>query len=80
MDPADVHKNEQVLGSLVDQADKKFTALVGMMALGILTEHLPADQYQAFVSECIENAHEFVKHKMLGADKAAEAGAQPGNV
>jgi hypothetical protein len=68
MDQQAIDQNEQLLGQFLDNADKKFIGHVGMTALAIMTEKLPPDQYQAFLSECIENAHEIQKHKSLNAN------------
>jgi hypothetical protein len=68
MDQQSIDQNEQFLGDFLDKADKKFVALVGATALAILTEKMPPAQYQAFLAECIENAHEIQKHKSLNAN------------
>lgn len=79
MDQAAVKQNEKTLGKLLDKGDKKFVALVGVMSLSLLTEQMDADAYQKFLHDCITNAHEIQKHKMLGTDKPDkdEEGAEP---
>ena len=61
-------QNEQLLGDFLDRADKKFVSLVGVVALGVITEQLDPQQYQNFLNTCIENAHELMKHKALNAN------------
>lgn len=64
----DDKQNEQLLGEFLDKADKKFAALVGITALGIEAMSMPQDEFRAFLSECINQAHDLHKAKLLGAE------------
>lgn len=72
MDQAAIKQNEEQLGQLLDQGDKKFVGQVGIMALALLTEQMEPDQYKQFLSECINNAVEMHRYKMLNGNKAAK--------
>jgi len=62
---AQIDQNEQLLAQFLDNADKKFIHQVGLTALAILTEQMPPEQYQSFLKESIESAHEIQKYKSL---------------
>lgn len=66
MDQAAIKQNEEQLGQFLDHGDKKFVGQVGIMALALLTEQMEPDQYKQFLSECIDNAAELHKAKLLG--------------
>ena len=40
--------------------------LVGIVSLALLTQQLPTEQYQEFLKDCIDNAAELHKAKLLG--------------
>jgi hypothetical protein len=86
MDQQTVQQNEKVLGKLLDKGDKKFVSLVGITALGLLTEQMPPEQYAAFLATCIDNASEIQKHKNLNTknvddgDEAEEQSQAPAPV
>lgn len=73
VDKATEQQNDKLLGDLLDKGDKKFVSLVGIVALGQLAAQLDAKDYKAFLDSCIDNAHEFQKHKALNA----KAGKEP---
>lgn len=74
MDPKAIQQNEQVLGQFLDSADKKFIGQVGMTALALLTEKMPPDQYQAFLEEAIQNAHQIQQYKSMNGARAKPQG------
>jgi hypothetical protein len=77
-----VTQNEQLLKAFLDKADKKFVNQVGVIALTLLTEHMPPEQYEQFLSECADNAVEMHRYKMVGAHqelKVEQASTLPEN-
>jgi hypothetical protein len=72
VDQTAIQQNEKLLGSLLDRGDKKFVTQVGIMALTLLTEQLPPDQYKQFLSECANNAVEMHRFKSLGGNVGQE--------
>jgi hypothetical protein len=75
---AAVKQNEQALGEFIDQADKKFVGQAGIMALALLTEQMEPQQYKQLLSECIENAMQMHRFKMLNgkSPKAEDSQSQ----
>jgi hypothetical protein len=71
MDQTAVQQNEKQLEQFVSQADKKFVPQVGIMALALLTEQMEPDQYKQFLSDCIDNAADLHKAKLLGLKNVA---------
>jgi hypothetical protein len=67
MTEQDTKQNEATLENFLDRADKQFVYKVGLTSLALLTEQLPPEQYQAFLSDCVDNAAELQKHKMLNS-------------
>lgn len=67
MTEQDVQQNEKTLQTFLERTDKQFVFRVGMTSLALLTEQLPPDQYSAFLSDCVDNAAELQKHKMLNS-------------
>jgi len=65
MDQTAVEQNENLLGQFLDQSDKKFIGQVGVMALTLLSEQMEPQQYKQFLSECVDNAVEMHRFKML---------------
>lgn len=72
MDQVSTQKNEHLLGQFLDSADKEFVGQVGIIALGLLTERMNSEEYQLFLSECVDNAMEFKKHKILNAQSPTQ--------
>lgn len=69
MDQAAVKQNEDALGQFLDKSDKKFVGQVGVVALTLLTEQLDPEQYKKFLAECVDNAVEIHRYKMLNNGK-----------
>ena len=77
MDKAAITQNEEQLGQFLDQGDKKFVAQVGVMALTLLTEQMEPEQYKQFLSDCIENAVQMHRYKMMnGKNSKPETASQ----
>jgi hypothetical protein len=58
--------NEKVLHEFLRNADKTFVTQVGIISLALLTEQFSTEQYQEFLTDCIDNAAELHKAKLLG--------------
>jgi len=66
IDERTVQTNEKALHEFLRNADKTFVTQVGILSLALLTEQFPTEQYQEFLTECIDNAAELHKAKLLG--------------
>lgn len=79
MEQTAIKQNEDLLGQFLDQSDKKFVGQVGVMALALLTEQLDPDQFKQFLSQCVENAVDMHRVKMMHGKqpKPTEAAPEP---
>lgn len=76
MDQTAVKQNEDLLGQFLDQSDKRFIGQVGVTALTLLTEQLSPEDYKQFLTECIDNAVEIHRFKMLNGKPAKNSSPQ----
>lgn len=69
--------NEKLLSYFLEKADKKFAAIVGVTALGIQSLTMDSKEFKAFLTECINQAHDIQKSKMMGGDSPDLSGFNP---
>jgi hypothetical protein len=68
MTEQEVARNEKTLTRFLHKANKQFTYRVGLISLALLTEQFSPAQFEAFLSNCVDEATELQKHKNLNTN------------